>query len=121
MKLFLTNLIRLCEVICRMKKSLTEYASSLSGSNIDIFEEIIKKKYRKFIKFFQLMKDYNDSISKLEYEFSDANTLSVNVKFKKSVKMDEKQELISSWKKSGYSVKYVLGDKKMKLDIVYPE
>lgn len=104
-----------------MKKSLTDYAASLSGSNIEILEEIIEKKYRKFVKFFNLMKDYTDSISKLEYEFSDETTLSVKITFTKSVKLDEKKELIAGWSKSGYDVDYIISGKKMKLVITHPE
>lgn len=104
-----------------MKKSLTDYAASLSGSNIEILEEIIEKKYRKFVKFFNLMKDYTDSISKLEYEFSDETTLSVKITFTKSVKLDEKKELIAGWSKSGYDVDYDISGKKMKLVITHPE
>ena len=36
-----------------MKKSLTEYASALSGSSIDCLEEIVGKKYIIFIRFYQ--------------------------------------------------------------------
>lgn len=104
-----------------MKKSLTDYAASLSGSNIEILEEIIEKKYRKFVKFFNLMKDYTDAISKLEYEFSDETTLSVKMSFTKSVKLDEKKELISDWEKSGYNVDYDISGKKMKIVITHPE
>ena len=104
-----------------MKKSLTDYAASLSGSNIEILEEIIEKKYRKFLKFFNLMKDYTECISKLEYQFSDNATLSVKMSFKKSVKLDEKKDLISDWKKSGYIVEYEISGKKMKIVITHPE
>lgn len=104
-----------------MKKSLTDYAASLSGSNIEILEEIIDKKYRKFVKFFNLMKDYTDDISKIEYEFSDDTTLSVKIEFTKSVKLDDKKELISSWEQSGYQIDYTISGKKMKVEIIYPE
>lgn len=104
-----------------MKKSLTDYAASLSGSNIEILEEIIEKKYRKFVKFFNLMKDYTDDISKIEYEFSDETTLSIKATFKKSVTLDEKKELISDWKESGYDVEYDISGKKMKMVITHPE
>ena len=105
----------------KMKKSLTDYAASLSGSNIEILEEIIAKKYRKFVKFFNLMKDYTDDISKIEYEFSDDATLSIKIEFSKSVKLDDKKELIAGWKKSGYDIDYKISGKKMKLVIIYPE
>lgn len=104
-----------------MKKSLTDYAASLSGSNIEILEEIIEKKYRKFVKFFNLMKDYTDSISKIEYEFSDETTLSVKINFTKSVKLDDKKELIDGWFKAGYRIDYKIDGKKMKVVIIHPE
>lgn len=104
-----------------MNKSLTDYAASLSGSNIEILEEIIKKKYRKFVKFFNLMADYTEFISKFEYEFSDESTLSINVTFTKAVKMDDKKDLIAEWKKSGYGVESTISGKKMKVVITYAE
>ena len=50
-----------------MKKSLTEYASALSGSSIDCLEEIVGKKYKKFIRFYDILKDQSEYIKKMEY------------------------------------------------------
>ena len=104
-----------------MKKSLIDYISSLSASSDDILEDIISKKYRKFIKFFTLLKDYTEYITKMEYELSDKDTLSAKITFKKAVKMDEKKELIESWEESGYQIDAKITGKKMKLMIHYEE
>lgn len=104
-----------------MQKSLTDCAAFLSGSNIDILEEIISNKYRKFIKFFKLIEDYADDITALEYEFTDEASLSAKINFKKSIKFEEKKELISNWKKAGYDVDYEITKKKIKITIVHQE
>lgn len=104
-----------------MKKSLIDYISSLSNSSEDILEDIISTKYRKFIKFFTLLKDYSEYIKKMEYEFADKNTLSVKIVFSKAVDMDDKKGLISSWKELGYKIDSKISGKKMKLEIYYEE
>ena len=104
-----------------MKKSLTEYASALSNSRMEVLEELICKKYRKFIRFFRLMKDYSEYITKLDYEFTDKDTLSINVSFKKSIKLDEKIELIEEMEEQGYNISFKIKGKQMKLVIVHEE
>lgn len=104
-----------------MKKSLTEYLSVLTNADVDIFEEILSKKYRKFIKFFTLVKDYTEYISKLEYELSDSDTLCVKIVFTKSVSFDDKQEMINGWRDIGYQVDSKISGKKMRLQIRYAE
>lgn len=98
-----------------MKKSLTEYVSALAESDMGKLEEIIDKKYRKFIKSFQLIKEHWVSIEKVKYEVSDSDTLSISISFTKSVKIDDK--LIKEMRDSGYEVEYVITKKKMKLKI----
>lgn len=104
-----------------MKKSLTEYVSALTGTDMEAFEDIIVTKYKKFLKFYEIIKEYSDNVTELEYEFSDDNTLSVNVSFDKDIKID-KDELISDMESSGYVVeKSKIKSKKIKLKITYDE
>lgn len=104
-----------------MKQSLSEYASSLANSDIDVLEDLISKKYRKFIKFFALIRDFSEYIQKLDYEFDADDVLSVKITFSKQVDLDDKKELISDMKKSGYKVDSDISGKKMKLTIKYAE
>lgn len=104
-----------------MKESLTDYATELSGDSIEILEDIIENKFLKFKKFFDFVRPYTDDIKKLEYTFCEKDLLSVEVTFKKKVKVGDKKDLIASWKKAGYEVSYELGDKKMSVDIRYKE
>jgi hypothetical protein len=104
-----------------MKQSLTEYASALSGSSIELLEEIVGTKYRKFIRFYEILKDQSEAIKKMEYEFSDKTELSVNVTFTKSVSLDSKQDLIAKMEQAGYQISSKIDGKKMKLKIKYKE
>lgn len=104
-----------------MKKSLTAYLATLSNSDDTIFEEILSKKYRKFTKLFCLVKDYSEYITKMNYEATDSETLSVTITFTKNVKMDIPSQLISSWRSLGYEIEATLKGKKMTVRIRYPE
>lgn len=104
-----------------MKESLIDYATSLSNQNIDVLEDLIIKKYRKFIKFFHLIRDFTPSIKKMEYDFADKETLSITITFTKSIKLDTKKDLISDMEKSGYKVNSKITGKKVKLTIKYKE
>jgi hypothetical protein len=104
-----------------MKKSLTDYAAKLSGSNIELLEEIVGTKYRKFIRFYEILKDQTDSIKSMEYEFSDKTELSATVTFTKSVSLDNKKDLIAKMEKAGYTITSKITGKKVKLKIQYEE
>ena len=105
-----------------MKASLSEYMKSLSGSELSILEEVICKKYRKFMNFFSLVKDFSDNIVSLKYNFADENTLDIELTLKNTdseIKEEIKEEMIAS----GYKVETRKNkkNKKMKLVIIYDE
>lgn len=100
-----------------MKKSLTDYASALAESDFKILEEIIDKKYRKFVRSFQLIKDHSSEIAKIKYDESDSDTLSIAVEFTKTVKLDDKSDLIKEMESTGYAINYKITGKKIKLTI----
>ena len=104
-----------------MTESLTDYISQLSQSNLDILDDVISNKYRKFITFFQLIRSYHKYIKKLDYEFSNADTLSITITFSKTITLDDKKDFINKLKKSGYLIISKQQGKKLKLTIVYPE
>ena len=66
-----------------MKKSLTDYISALTGTSTEMFEDLIENKFRKFLKFFEIVKDYSEYIKKLDYEVSDKDALIVKIEFTK--------------------------------------
>ena len=104
-----------------MNESLTDYAAALSGSDMDTLDDISTNKYRKFIKFFSLVRDHTKDIKKLEYEFTAADTLSITITFTKKVSLADKQDMIADMEKSGYKVEATYVGKKVKLKIKYPE
>lgn len=64
-----------------MKKCMTNYLFALSESDYEKLRDIICHKYRKFRKFYKLLRDYSKFIIALEYEDSDAGQLKINIKF----------------------------------------
>ena len=105
-----------------MKKSLTDYISALTGTSTEMFEDLIGNKFRKFLKFFEIVKDYSEYIKKLDYEVSDKDALIVKIEFTKDVSLDDKKDLISEMKESGYSIeKSKLKSKHLELKIIYKE
>ena len=104
-----------------MKKSLTEYASALSCSSIERLEEIVGRKYKKFIRFYAILKDQSEYIKKMEYEFTDIDELSVSVTFTKNVSLDDKKELIAEMKEASDKIDSKSTGKKVKLKITYKE
>lgn len=104
-----------------MKATLTEFISVLSKKDRKILEDLLSNKYRKFIKFFYLVKDYTESIDKIKYNFSDKTVLNVDITFKKKVDIDLKKDLLESMEEHGYSIEHKLTDKKLKMVITYDE
>lgn len=65
-----------------MKKSMTDYLYALTEDSFDDLYDIISKKYRKFKRVYQLLKDYSDNIIMLKYkEKSEKNKLKITVTF----------------------------------------
>lgn len=104
-----------------MKESLTDYLTQVSGDDISILEDIISNKYLKFKKFFELLRPNTKNIKKFEYTFCEADVLNVNVTFKKKVSLDDKKELIESWKKAGYAVDATIRENTIHVVITYKE
>ena len=105
-----------------MKKSISEYAIALTSSNTELLEELIGKKYKKFIRFYRLLSDYSDYIKKFDYEISGRkDELTATITFEKSVCLDEKKEFIAEMRRSGYEVNSKKQGKKMRLQIFYVE
>ena len=65
-----------------MKKSMTDYLYALSEDSYDDLYMIISKKYRKFKRAYQLLKDYSDNIIMLKYkEKTEKDKLKITVTF----------------------------------------
>lgn len=104
-----------------MKNTLVDCFCSLTGSDVDIFEDIIGKKYKKFLKLFSIITDYADEIKKMKYEMSDPDSLSVKIEFDKPIKI-EKEDLITELESLGYKVeKTKVKSKNVKIKISYKE
>ena len=60
---------------------MVEYISVLSENKIDLLEEIIKHKYKKFTELYWMLKDYSNYISSLKYKSTKKEILKIEVKF----------------------------------------
>ena len=104
-----------------MKASLSEYMKQLSGNELSILEEVISKKYRKFMNFFNLVREYSNFIESLKYNFTDMNSLDIELNMKNSKKCEIRKELIEELNLLGYEVESKTSGKKMNLIIIYDE
>lgn len=104
-----------------MKKSRTEYASILSCSKIEYLEEIVGMKYKKFIRFYEILKDQSEYIKDMKYDITDIDELSATIVFTKNVSLDDKKDMINEMKAAGYKIDSKITGKKVKLKIKYKE
>lgn len=69
-----------------MEKSYTNYLNELSGNRMEILEEIITKKYKKFKKLYKILSNLSSDIAHISYRFSDdENSLSVDITVNQSI------------------------------------
>ena len=104
-----------------MKASLSEYIKELSGNELFVLEEIISKKYRKFMSFFNLICEYSEDIEKMKYNFTDNNILDIELSMKTTSKRSLKEEMVEEMTSVGYQVESKITGKKIKLVITYDE
>lgn len=105
-----------------MKKSMSDYLNAMTSGKLENFENIISHQYRKFKKFYYMIKDYSESITKVKYEFLDKHTLNVSLTFETKRRLsDIKKELESSIEGTDYQCEFKISKKVMKLAITYKE
>lgn len=104
-----------------MKADMIEYIKALSDKNYDLLEEIVVKKYKKFINFFELVRDYGDDIINLKYNLSDDNILDVTITMKTNVKKSIKKEMVEELEKIGYIINIEVKKRKLNVKITYNE
>lgn len=104
-----------------MKADLVEYLGMITEHKSDNIEEIIEKKYRKFISFFELVKERSDSITHLKYNLSNTDTLNVTITMRCNVKEDINEEMKQELEDIGYIVETSVNKKKLSIMLQYPE
>ena len=60
-----------------MKKSMTQYINDMTSGDLETLEKIISFQYKKFVRFYKLIREYSGLISKLKYEFNSTSSLDV--------------------------------------------
>lgn len=105
-----------------MKKDMTEYFNSLTLGNMDALDVLISFQYRKFVRFYKLIRDYSDLITKVRYEFKSNDSLDIMMTFdsKRSLK-SIKDELESSMAKSKYEGKIRIQKKNVYMSLFLDE
>lgn len=107
-----------------MKKKMNEYMTTLSKSGgFKVLEDIIEKKYKKFLHFYWCVKEYSDIIENVQYEFSNDNDLSIDISVNKKVDIDS---LVSSLKRDMKGCPFTIKIKEKKehtvhINIIYDE
>ena len=104
-----------------MKKSITEYIKNLSSDEdeIEILEEIIDYKYKKFLALYWLIRDYSDDIRLLKYKKTKKDTLKLEVVIDTDVIEKIYNELVSS--NSDDHIQIVNSGKSIKIEIIKDE
>lgn len=62
-----------------MKKTMSNYITTLSDNDFSVLEDIIVYKYKKFIELYWLLKSYSDYISILKYVEAPEDVLKIEV------------------------------------------
>ena len=104
-----------------MKADMIEYIKALSDKNYELIEEIVVKKYKKFINFFELVRDYGHDITNLKYNLSDDNILDVTITMKNNIKKSVKKEMVNELEKIGYIIDVDIKKRKLNIKITYTE
>ena len=53
------------------------YINDMTSGDLETLEKIISLQYKKFVRFYKLIKEYSGLISKLKYEFNSASSLDI--------------------------------------------
>lgn len=104
-----------------MKPDLVEYLGMMSEHKSDNLEEIIDKKYRKFISFFELVKERSEQITNMKYNLSDEDTLDVTITMRSIIKDSINEEIKNELEEIGYNVTTSINKKKLSIILQYAE
>ena len=104
-----------------MKADLVEYLGMMSEHKSDNLEEIIDKKYRKFISFFELVKERSEQITNMKYNLSDEDTLDVTITMRSIIKDSINEEIKNELEEIGYNVTTSINKKKLSIILQYAE
>lgn len=101
-----------------MIRNIPSCIKELSGDDFDIFEDIIEKKYKKFIGFYRLIENVSDSVRSLHYNFTSNENLDVDITFLKNVDIESiKMELEQSINNSKYECDIVVNKHTISISI----
>ena len=73
-----------------MERTYTQYLNELSGNRMDILEEIVGQKFKKFKKMYKILSKRSSDIAHISYRFSEsADSLDVDITVSQDVDVNE--------------------------------
>ena len=73
-----------------MERTYTQYLNELSGNRMDILEEIVGRKFKKFKKMYKILSKRSSDIAHISYRFSEsADSLDVDITVCPSIDVQE--------------------------------
>lgn len=102
---------------------MLKYIGSLSGSDMDIFEELISNKFKKFRHFYRLVEDVSEKIDKLHYNFTSSSSLEVSIELHDGEKPKEVAKYLQDKTndKTNYECNIVIKKEELKITITLEE
>ena len=105
-----------------MKADMAEYLNALVSDDFDTFEQIISLQYRKFTRFYKLVKNYSSQIEKLRYSFTDPSSLDITLYMNDNTDMKElKNDIETSMERNGYEGILRIQKKNLHMSIILAE
>lgn len=86
-----------------MEKTYTQYLNELSGNRMDVLEEIISKKFKKFKKMYKILSRRSSDIAHISYRFSESeDSLDVDITVNPDIDVDDFISSISTETEDNY-------------------
>lgn len=105
-----------------MNQNYFSYVNEMTEGDLESLHTLITVHYKKFIKFYDLVKEYSDIISKIEYEFNSSSALDVAISFNTKMKLDDiKIDVGNKMMNSNYIGVIEVNNKKLLISITLDE
>ena len=105
-----------------MEKNYFSYVNEITEGNLESLYQLISLQYKKFVRFYSLVKDYSSLITKVKYEFNSPSSLDVVLYFQTTKKLATiKKEFDDKIANSDYSGTIEVGKNKLSMSIVLDE
>jgi len=105
-----------------MNKDYFSYVNDMTEGNLESLYQLISLQYKKFVRFYNLVKDYSSIVSKIKYEFKSSSSLDVEIYFNTKRKLENiKEEFDEKILNSDYTGNIEVGKNKLLMSIILDE